>query len=310
MKRAAVLPSAGLGDALLMMIVSHRLFLEGYEVTTYHPGLSELQNWFPGHIFAEQPTPSTLSSLFASVDLLIVQNDNSPKIKALLEIAQNERKKLSIFYPTYLPTKHAPLSQQDQVFKTEVPMAENLSQAVARLLSSREISKNNGLKVPEGFVHRRYPSRIILHPTSSHHTKNWSPKKYIEVALELKKRGFSPFFSLSQKERESWKREEVEIPEFSTLSEAAGFIYESGYMIGNDSLIGHLASNLHIPTLIIADNRERMQLWRPGWLQGEVITPPSWVPNWKGLRLKERHWQRFISKRQVLSSFINLARHY
>src|SRR5579872_3073028 len=278
MKRAALLPSAGIGDALLMMIAAHRLLQEGFSVTTYHPGLIGLQEWFPGHVFAKAPDLESLHSLLDSVDLLIVQNDNSSRIKHLLQCKTEQRKKLSIFYATYSLFKHGPLSTKDQVFNAALPMAENLSHAIAKLLASKDVSKDNGLRIPEGLHQRRFPKRVIIHPTSSSSQKNWPTAKYLELARLLDKQGYTTALSLSPQERASWKNLgtlDIEAPPFTSLHEVATYIYESGYVIGNDSLIGHLASNLHIPTLIIADNEERMRLWRPGWLQGEVLTPPA-----------------------------------
>ena len=63
---------------------------------------------------------------------------------------------------------------------------------------------------------------------------------------------------------------------------------------------GHLASNLHIPTVTIADKSERMKLWRPGWLEGSVITLNNSIPSWKFF---EKNWQYFISSARVLKAF-------
>ena len=76
-------------------------------------------------------------------------------------------------------------------------------------------------------------------------------------------------------------------------------------MIGNDSGVGHLASCLGIPTLTICRSQMAANFWRPGWSKGAVITPPAWVPNLKGLRLRDQHWQKFISVKKVYKTFIN-----
>lgn len=183
-------------------------------------------------------------------------------------------------------------------------MTDNIAKSIAKLLKRKGTSKNNGLKVPGEFTHRQFASRIVIHPTSSTPQKNWSRDKYLALADMLRKLGYTVTFVVGPHEAKDWKEATV----FANLHTLATFIYESGYLIGNDSLLGHLASNLNIPTLIISDNRTRMHMWRPGWLKGEVLTPPSWLPNMKFLRLRENHWQKFISPRAVLSAFDNLTR--
>jgi lipopolysaccharide heptosyltransferase III len=294
--KAAVLPSKGIGDALLMMIASHRLLKEGFEVTTYHPKLRELQTWFPGHHF-DSFSPEEI----ASFDLIIAENDNSARIQRLKEAVSAD--KLSIFYPTYSLNRHGPLSQLDRVFNSQKTMADNIAEATQSLLRSDHPSKDNGLRPPPELKHGLHPKRVVLHPMSSSPDKNWNRKRYLKLAYHLKKSGFHPAFALSMSERDSWVNEEGDFPIFQTLSALASFIYESGYVIGNDSLVGHLASNLQIQTLIIANDARRMRLWKPGWKEGEVLTPPPWIPNVKFLRLRERYWSSFISTRRVFSIF-------
>lgn len=270
MKHAAVIPAKGIGDALLMMIASHQLFRAGYEVTTFHPALKEMQNWFPDHHFASFDTFDR-----KKYDCVILENDNSLKIEGA-----------SVFYPTYSPAKHGPLSPSDHVFDPSKPMAENIAKATATLLKNESISKDNGIIIPSHLVHRKYKKRIVIHRTSSQIQKNWTPRKFEKLAEKLKRLGWDPIFADKDK--------------FQTLADLASFIYESRFMIGNDSLIGHLASNLSIPTLILSDDPKRMQLWRPGWLEGEVLTAPPY-------KFAKRHWQHFITISSVLSSFNELV---
>src|SRR5579871_602091 len=79
--KTAVLPALGIGDALLMMIASHQLKLAGHRVTTFHDALPELASWFPGQDLQKCPPIEALQPF----DLILVENDNSPKIKMLLE---------------------------------------------------------------------------------------------------------------------------------------------------------------------------------------------------------------------------------
>jgi hypothetical protein len=70
--------------------------------------------------------------------------------------------------------------------------------------------------------------------------------------------------------------------------------------VGNDSGPGHIASCLHIPHLIIGRSARHMRFWRPGWLPGAIVTPPSWIPNFKGWRIRENYWQTFVGAGNVI----------
>jgi len=304
MKKIAVLPASGIGDGLLMMIASHQLKTEGNSVTTFHSALPELASWFPGH---DLQRTISLEKL-ASYDQILVENDNSPFIQELL-VAY--RSKLSIFYPTYSVRKHAPLLSQDAVFDKDMPMADNIGQSIASLLGRLAISKENGLSPPQELAHRQNSKQVLLHPTSREAKKDWRPEGFLKVAKALEKKGFSPIFCTSLHERNDWlfvEREGFPLAKLPTLSDLASLIYTSGFVIGNDSLPGHLASNLGVASLIIANDPQRMRLWRPGWLQGEIVLPPPYLPNWKFLRLREKNWQSFVTAGNVLEAFDKLCR--
>lgn len=296
-RSAAVIPAKGIGDALLMMIASHHLLKAGYKVTTFHPQMKELESWFPGHHFESIP-PSD----FFHFDLVIFENDNSQRIQKLLNG--------SVFYPTYSPDKHGPLFALDQVFNSDLPMVDNIAHGIANLLHLPGISKDNGLLPPSHLSFRHHEKRIVLHPCSNDAEKNWPKRKFLSVAHVLRKKGYEPVFATSLSEQEDWKDVEQEgfsLPSFSNLSALATFLYESGYLVGNDSLLGHLASNMHLPTLIIANDEKRMRLWRPAWRLGAVITPSLLLPNFKPLRLRKKHWKCWISSTKVLRTFSRLS---
>ena len=279
-KKVAIIPSKGIGDALMMMIASEHLKKAGCTVTTVYPKLRELQDWFPGHTFEARET-------FSSDEWIIAQNNNLPHIDLLKE---RYRSHLSIFYPTYSYSKHGFITPLDRVFDETKTMADNIASAI-HSLSSYPSSKESGLTPPSHLSHRLYPKRVLIHHTSSLPEKNWLKSRYDTVFKGLQKRGFEPVF----------------VPEFPTLSELAAFVYESGFVIGNDSLVGHLASNLFIPTLIIADQFERMRLWRPGWHPGSVVTATKKLPQWKIFR---NNWQYFISSSRVLNIFDKIKGDY
>jgi hypothetical protein len=265
----------------MMMVAAETLRRAGYAVTMVHPQLAELSSWFPSHHI-------TKGCRFTPEDWIIAQNDNSETIRLL---KRDYRSQLTIFYPHYDSTLCGEISSRDRIFNTEKTMAENIALSMASLLS-RYPCKENGIVPPSHLVEKGYRTRVVIHHTAPDKKSQWFREKYDEVAAGLQKRGFDPVF----------------VPEYLTLPELAELVYESGFVIGNNSLTSHLASNLHIPTLVIADKPEHMKLWRPGWYPGLVVTLADWIPNWGFLdNFFTRNWQYFISSEKVLKTFDKLA---
>ncbi|MDR2540113.1 MAG: hypothetical protein LBC45_06000 [Chlamydiales bacterium] len=304
--KAAVICSQGIGDALLMMVASHCLFLKGYTVTTYQDTIHQLSIWFPDHHFKKRPSLNALEKEFSFYDRIILQNDNSSLSNAIIDLYKlGKLHKLSVFYSSYEKGKHARLTLLDRIFDRSRPMVDNIAEAIASILCSK-ISKNNGLVIPCDFKKNCYLKRVLIHPTSTTSLRTWSAHKFIKVAQELVRKGYEVAFCVSPSEYPEWSllvKDRFPLPLFSSLHELAGFIYESTFLMGNESGTSHLASNLQIPTLVIASCQKQMALWRPGWFSTKVITPYCFIPNFKGFRLREKKWQAFISSKQVIRAF-------
>lgn len=273
-----------------MMIASHQLLKAGFQVITYHPLLRELSSWFPEHSFIDQ-LPSL--SLF---DLVIIENDNSPK----MHLWKAQFPQSSIFYPSYHSQKNPLFTQNDFLFNPHQTMADNIARSISSLLK-QPFSKENGIVPPPHLIHQKNAKRILIHPTSSSEEKNWLKKRYLKLKDQLEKKGFNPLFVMHISEKEKWG--EPASLFFNRLDDLAEIVYQSGSIIGNDSLLGHLGSNLNIATWIIANDAKRMELWKPGWHPGKVITPYRWIPNSKGLRLRKKWWKELISTKRVISIF-------
>lgn len=310
--RVAVIPSVGIGDALIMMVASHRFYTLGYKVDTYTHALNSLKDWFEGHHFIRRPPLEDLENIFAPYDLIILQNDNSAFAKKLISLHEKRKiKTLSVFYPSYEKNKHSPLRALDRVFNDQKPMVDNIASAISSVLGLNNISKNNGLFPPHDLIHRKYKHRVLIHPTSSVEERTWHFDKFLSVAHKLLENGYKPVFCVSPKEREKLKDfldDSFDTPEFESLSDLASFAYESGALIGNESGTAHLCSNLHLPTVVVSGCKKRIRLWRPGWYKGSVITPSTLIPNLKGSRLREKKWKSYVFPSQVLSKFNKLTK--
>jgi len=309
--KVAIIPSDGIGDALMMMVASHRLYCQGYEVTTFSSALIQLQPWFPPHSFKNRPRLEALEHTLKDFDLIIFQHENSPFAAALLSLYHDSKlKALSVFYAKYEEHKHFPLTPLDRVFHEKKPMVDNIARATSSILGLNHISKNNGLTLPAHLLHRRFKNRVLIHPTSREDNRIWPKEKFLSLAKLLEDEGFCPIFTVSPEEKPYWEQMlqgAYLVPSFPTLSDFASYALESGYLIGNDSGLGHLCSNLQIPTLILSSKKKHITLWRPGWYRGDIITPPWWIPNFKGSRLRENKWHKFIQPKDVFKKFLKLV---
>jgi heptosyltransferase-3 len=267
--KIAVVCAPGIGDAVIMHIVSHHLTIAGHQAVTVTP--HRFGRWLKDYKFGNEE----------DCEAIFLQHDNSPKAEKI----KRQKKIVYSLYGSHNTAKHGALKDGfDYVCNPKCTMVSNLIEALNTLFQIKA-NGENGFRPPPELVHRRHLKRVVIHSSSSHPSKNWPEKKFHRVAEWLSFQGFEPFF----------------LPLFPTLEEMISAIYESGYFIGNDSGPGHIASYLQIPNLIIGKDERQMRLWRPGWGFGEIITPPRWIPNWKGFRLREKEWTRFISPKCVIT---------
>lgn len=313
-KKAAVICASGIGDGLLMMIAAHQLEKGGYEVTVFHDQKNSLSSLFKTSQFELHPPYDSLEKRVREFDLLLVENDHSKRAYALFSFRDEKKLKNIIFF---FPTPSKKKRDCDFLFNPKLPVASNIVKGCEKALYLKHVTKENGLSLPKEGSYRKYSNRIVIHPTSNDKKRNWRASQFLRLAKKLMQEGFSTAFALSPEEREEWlfvEKEGAFLPSFKSLAEVAHYIYESGTFIGNDSGLGHLASNLKIPTLTISGNPKRVRLWRPDWFIGEVVTLPFPLPNFKGIHLplRENFWQYFISVRRTLNAFHQLKKreHY
>ena len=303
-KKAAIVPVHTLGDALILLIAANHLHRLGYDVTILHDNIHSLKSWFPNFKFQKYN-----KSDFSKFDHVFLQNDDT-KLKTINNLKNTLNQKLSILYFRYKKSKHGPLSNLDIILDEKKPIAESLAENFQNFL---KISKNNflkldtGIEILKGLTFKKYPKRIILQPTSGDVKKCWSKSKFISLGKKLRNLGFQPVISVAPNERKNFLFVQdlgFDLPLFLSLSEFAKYLYESGYLIGNDSFAIHLASLLKIGHIMIGSNKNLSKTWQGGWLKSNIILPPNWVPNLKHFRLREKSFQTFISVRKVLKIFL------
>ena len=302
MKRCAVFSCLGLGDGLIALVLSNNLQLNGYAVTTFHPFLDALQEWFPHLPLKRFPACEDLQDY----DRFFIIYEKSPWMQAILAYCEKHYpEKTTVLNP--IATARCDYAYWEHgKFDGNRPFVDNLYVFCKDLLRLPILTKGNGIVIPDYVQPKLHADRIIFHPSSSRAGKNWPEQKYRELGQRLKGQGLQPVFILTPEERQEWDITEAEAPLFADLRETAAFICESGFMIGNCSGIGHLASCLGLSTLTICRSKQTSLFWRPAWSVGEVITPSPWIPNLKGLRLRDQHWKKWITIDRVLKSFQRL----
>jgi heptosyltransferase III len=324
--KVAIVASKGLGDGLIFLVIANNLQKNGFKVTFYSNFISHLQSWIPAISVKPFPNKSDLKGFASQYDLVLsdaasVITDASSKekyteiAKDYVFICMSRFSKDLIFDHSKLLTekikdnkklkKLLPLAKASGTLISnldkECSMVERVAKFCKDILDLENVTIDNGLRPPDNLVYQKHKSRIVVHPESSNVAKNWYAKKFVRLARLLKCEGWDPVFIVSPAERKEWKTKignEFLLPEFSKISDLASFIYESGFMIGNDSGIAHLASNLKIPTLIIIKSTKKNYRWRPGWHAGEIVNAPF------QLKFRGKHyWQYLVSVKKVFSAF-------
>lgn len=302
-ERCAVFSCLGLGDGLISFILSSNLVREGCRVVSYHPFLKGLQEWFPSFEIKKFPEIDHLSEELGQFDRFYIFFEKSPWMSQIIHYCQTHHpEKTTIINPIATPKTNYPYWENAQFNGTQ-PFVDNLEKFCREILKHTHPTKENGIIPPAKYLKGKYPKRVVLHPTSSRPGKNWPQEKFLALAEKLRQKGYEPYFILTKEERKEWQVGTPICPEFTGISEMAGFVYESGFMIGNDSGIGHLASCLGLPTLTICRSKMSSAFWRPAWSKGIVLCPPSWIPNIKGLRWRDKHWKQWIGLSKVTKAF-------
>ena len=324
----AIVPSIGLGDALLFLIIANNLQRNGFVVSFFSNYLTPFQEWLPQFHLRNKPSPNDAVKTYQEFDLVIAEK----RCEITTGFTREQINKLANRYlflnmsgsvKTYTKaTKpeqliaHVGTDKQQQLkpllkgsgvsIKNLLPKAhavDCLRNFCANTLSLKDTTRSAGFHIPANLQKHRYPKRIIIHPTSSNPVKNWSMNKFIKLAIRLKKAGFEPSFILAPNERAPWEERlkgVLKIPCFANLADVAAHIYESGVMVGNDSGIGQLTNALGINNIMIS-MRRKICFWKPAWVECTIVAPFS--------KLKfagKYHWQKLISVRRVFKTVVKL----
>jgi hypothetical protein len=299
----------GLGDGLIFLTLSQNLHENGYEVDTYHPTLGLLQRWFPHLPIKPFPKKEEIASVFSVYEKILINSDHTEENRWIQKFAKEKNKEgTNILHATTCRGKHLP---GDLRFDTKKTIVTNLLEFCQNDLHLSRVLRDNGCRPPKNLLHCKEKKRVVIHPTSKNEKRNWPPGKFLKLAHFLQQMGFDVSIMTAPFERKQWEWVQfygLSLPVFSSLDEMSSFLYESRFFIGMDSGLGHLASCLQIPTLTIFACQRKKEFWRPGWSKGRSVSAPAFLPNIKGLRLRDKYWKSFLSVKRVLQEFLQLAK--
>lgn len=302
-KNFAVVCADGIGDALITSIAAHNLRSLGHNVTVFSSHLRNFGRYLEKGEYL--PMQENWKEALSSFDAILLQHDETKRAKEIISL-RKEGLPLYVIYTNYRVSKHGPLHLgKDYPVDEQKPMVENVCMALQQLFHIAPTPQNCLRPLCE-LSHRKHKKRVLIHPTSTKEDKNWLKKRFLKLAKQLKELDFDPHFILTSQERKAWPMD-IAAPHFNSPEELTTLIYESDFLIGNDSGPAHIASYFGIPHIVICQGRQ-MPLWSPGWHPPIVIRPPRWVPNLKGMRLRENKWKHFITTRHVLEKFIELSK--
>lgn len=286
----------------MMLVAARHLFQVGYSVTLYQNCLEELQSWFPFCSFQSQSRLLVDTSDLSTYDFLLLQHSNRSFIESIIAKSRaNHLPEAAVFYSAYDPKRHFSLGKKDVIFDGAKSIVENISFACHALFPKIPPSLDNGISPPIQ-IKKGKETKVLIHPVSSALEKDWGNQRFCSLQDKLLSLGVSSAFCMHPKERDQWvknggpKEGVICTP---TLNDLGSLLCQSHLVIGNDSGIGHFSSNLGIRTVTIGKCYRHMQLWRPGWKRGTIITPNKWIPNMKMFRFREKHWQSLISLSRV-----------
>ncbi|MGI4862086.1 MAG: glycosyltransferase family 9 protein [Janthinobacterium lividum] len=282
--------SHALGDSLVSMVIVSNLLRNGVDVQVFGSTANVLRDWFPQVRIEPLPSMAALPARLAAFDTVIQMQHDQPVTG------------LGTMHPHVLTLHDVEFGQRRGC------MAERFADFCRTELGLKGVDLDNGMRAPAGLQHRRHAQRIVIHPEASTDDKRWSPHRFIRLAHRLRERGFEVYFVIAPHERERWRdldAHRISAPHFANLHMLACWVYESGWFIGNDSGVGHLASNLGIPTISLFRRRGVAQRWRPAWGETRVVLSWQWVPT---ARLKEIYWRETLTCSRVLSVFSALVK--
>ena len=304
MKKYCIIPCPGLGDGLVALTLSYNLYLNNYQATTYHNTLIDLKQWFPH--FVIKPFQNIMRAenieeyLNSYTKIFFFHDDESPILPILKKINQANANKVYMLKPNYAIKKKTSSFIYDSFFKSNITIPENIAFFCKKILRFSKTSISNGIKYPSSSPNNK--DRFILHITASKKSREFPLRKYLKIIKFLQLKKFKPIIVMTnaEKKRFDFTSPSLPIKTFNNLNDLSHYIYNSGYMIGNDSGIGHLSASLNLKCIIFFRSYRACFFCKPAWSIIETIYPNKFIPNFHKLRIRDKYWKSFIRTKAII----------
>lgn len=316
----AIVPSTGLGDGIIQLVLAQNLARLGLNVDYYHTFLADINELVAG-LSIYKPVSRIIEKKIDYYDIFLQDygskktdlSDYLDRIESRLAVYSMSRNRpgKTLANPKFKPP---PLVIDGKIIDLGVFNGRSLRPDNSPGLSTAgcivEFLKYNrlidepdyqlSLRLPQSWQQGKYKDRILIHPTSGNEKKNWLPKRFIRLAGKLNDAGYRPVFIVAPFEKEHWETEingEFGLTAFNNFIDLAKYYYESALHIGTDSGNGHFASALELPTVTIINRRSIPFTWRPNWAQNITVGPV-----FSKKLVGHHYWKYTVSENQILAS--------
>lgn len=274
----AVLPSGGLGDGLIQIVIAKGLQAAGYEVTYLHDGAHRLRDRLKGLRTHRRPASPELPRFVTTFDAVLFDAGayfvvHDPRLRAWL-LQHGVGYSIGNDAPppgrAQLDPACARLSRLNRSLRVSrivwprPPLVRQVAAQVARRLALGDRSIDIGLDVPRPDAPTRR-TRVCIHPEASMPTKCWGADRFLDLASRLAADGWKPALTVAPWERERWiDRAEgrFEVPLFRDELELADYYAASRAFLGNDSGNAHVASLVGLPSVVLFRRSGSFPTWR------------------------------------------------
>lgn len=336
--KVAVISSQGMGDALIQMIIANNLSENNVNVTYFSDYGYQLKAYINNYHVQAFPQYDAFINTFDKFHLVLHDAGSTYCLNAP-DKSKQWLNRNAIRYHMNGRNKTESLLSKQQVLNTCADIADKqnlvdtlflfndyirmpykyrmfgrkaIAQELTFFLKNKvkldNVTDNTGviLSKKERGVNKD-KQRVLIHPTSSKVIKNWTPEKYLELAIRMKANNFEPIITVSPTERDAWlglTKGVIEVPLFESIAALAEFYATADWFVGNDSGNAHLASMLGIPTFQLFGRWRKNPAWRAGWGKNNVLIAK--LPHC----LSRNEWQQGISVDYAYAKFIKFTRKY
>jgi hypothetical protein len=288
----AFVMSSRIGDTLFSMVIVQNLVRNGYDVTVFSSHLTALRDWFPDFHICPAVTPDMARSVLGRYDVVLHAY--------AADVVDNE---IRSWHP------RAWVMDEWPVYRQTKPMIDIQLDVCRRSFGLSDVTRTNGLVIPAHVSQTVVPNRAVIHPSASYLHKQWLPKRFAKLAVQLREQGYDTCFVVAPHERRQWQWIEALgflLVTHASLAELAEWLVPTGLFVGNDSGLAHLASNLGVPAISLAMRRGIARRWAPAWSPTITLSPMQIIPGrwWP----QEVLWKHLLPVSRVLSAIQKLKK--